>query len=119
MADRAGRGEMHDTFFIEHPAFTEREGLYGEHGEDYPDNPQRFALFCMAALTVLPQLAPGAQVVHAHDWHAALVPVYLRTAFAASAFHQRLTGVLSVHNAAFHGHATPDLLASLNLSPAL
>lgn len=111
--------QEHDTFFIEHPAFSERGGLYGEHGEDYADNPQRFALFCMAALTVLPRLAPDAHVVHAHDWHAALVPVYLRTAFAASAFHQRLTGVLSVHNAAFHGHASPHLLKSLNLPPEL
>lgn len=109
----------HDTFFIEHPVFSERRGLYGEHGEDYPDNPQRFALFCMAALTVLPQLAPDAHIVHAHDWHAALVPVYLRTAFSASVFHQRLTGVLSVHNAAFHGHASPDLLASLDLPAQL
>ena len=107
------------VFFIEHPAFSDRQGLYGERGQEYPDNAERFALFCMAALTVLPQLAPAARVVHAHDWHAALVPVYLRTAFASSAFHEHLTAVLSVHNAAFQGHASPELMAALSLPATL
>lgn len=56
--------------------------------------------WCRAAL---PHVAPAARVMHAHDWHAALVPVYLRTTFKSSACHQRLAAVLSVHNAAFHG----------------
>ena len=117
---RAARGARdHETFLIEHPAFTERAGIYGESGVDHPDNPERFALFCMAALTVLPRLAPDASIVHAHDWHAALVPVHLRTAFAASAFHLGLASVLSVHNAAFHGHASSDRMAALNLPAEL
>lgn len=109
----------HRAFFIDHPLFSERRELYGEDGEDYADNAQRFALFCMAALTALPHIAPGARVVHAHDWHAALVPVYLRTTFAASAFHRRLAAVLSVHNAAFQGHVSPDSMPALGLAPAL
>ena len=117
-SSRPGTHE-HQTFFIEHPSFSERAGLYGEDGADYHDNPERFALFCMAALTALPKLAPELRVVHAHDWHAALVPLYLRTAFADSKCHKRLTCVLSVHNAAFHGHASPNLLAALSLPPEL
>ena len=111
--------ETHQTFFIDHPRFSERSGMYGEGGEDYADNPERFAIFCMAALAILPELAPDASIVHAHDWHAALVPVYLRTAFSSSAFHKGLTSVLSVHNAAFQSHAAPELIAALGLPFAL
>ena len=117
---RAGSGAQdHHAFFIDHPSFSERGGLYGEAGQDYPDNAERFALFCMAALTVLPRLAPASHIVHAHDWHAALVPVYLQTAFATSAFHRHLAVVLSVHNVAFQGHASPELMPALGLPYAL
>src|SRR5438477_5514886 len=42
------------VFFIEHPDFFDRAGIYGDNGADYPDNDRRFAFFCLAALTALP-----------------------------------------------------------------
>lgn len=103
------------VFFIEHPGFFERSGIYGDESGDYPDNGLRFAFFCMAALTVLPDVAPEAQVLHSHDWHTALAPVYLRTTFAASPWHQRLATVLSVHNAGFQGHLPPEAMTELGV----
>src|SRR5438309_4594748 len=41
------------VFFIEHPDFFDRAGIYGDDSGDYPDNALRFAFFCAAALTVL------------------------------------------------------------------
>jgi starch synthase len=107
------------VFFIEHPDFFDRAGIYGDAGGDYPDNARRFAFFCLAALTVLPEIAPETQVLHAHDWHTALAPVYLRTSFAAQPFHQSLATVLSVHNAGFQGHFPPETLAELGLPAGL
>ena len=101
--------------FIELPAFFDRDGLYGEEGTEYKDNTLRFAFFCRAALRALPQVAPAAQVVHAHDWHTALAPVYLRTALAGHPLYRSLTSVLSVHNAAFQGHCPPEALSALGL----
>ncbi len=63
------------VFFIEHPDFFDRAGIYGDNGADYPDNDRRFAFFCLAALTALPEIAPATQLLHAHDWHTALAPV--------------------------------------------
>jgi starch synthase len=103
-------------FFVEHPDFFDRAGIYGDDAGDYPDNAQRFAFFCLAALTVLPQVAPEAEVVHAHDWHTALAPVYLRTTFAGDPFYDRLATVLSVHNAGFQGHFPRETLEPLGLS---
>src|SRR3989454_7134167 len=56
-------------FFLQHPDFFARAGIYGDNGADYPDNARRFAFFCLAALTALPEVAPETQVLHAHDWH--------------------------------------------------
>jgi starch synthase len=107
------------VFFIEHPDFFDRAGIYGDNGADYPDNARRFAFFCLAALTALPQIAPKTQVLHAHDWHTALAPVYLRTTLAAEQFYQQLAVVLSVHNAGFQGHFPPETVTDLGLPPEL
>ena len=107
------------VFFIEHPDFFDRAGIYGDNGADYPDNARRFAFFCLAALTALPEIAPETRVLHAHDWHTALAPVYLRTTFRGQPFHDRLATVLSVHNAGFQGHFPSATLPQLGLLPEL
>ena len=101
--------------FIDLPAFFDRDGVYGERGGDYGDNAVRYAFFCRAALRVLPRVAPTAAVVHAHDWHAALAPVYLRTLLAKRPFYRGLTAVMSLHNAAFQGRCPADTLPMLGL----
>src|SRR5574338_1213809 len=45
-------------------------------------NHVRFTFFCRAALEVIPQLASGARMVHAHDRHALLALLYVRTELA-------------------------------------
>jgi starch synthase len=107
------------VFFIEHPDFFDRSGIYGDSGGDYPDNAIRFAFFCKAAVAALPAIAPGVQVLHAHDWHTALALVYLRTVFAGLPFHDGLATVLSVHNAGFQGHYPRETMALLGLPDEL
>jgi starch synthase len=107
------------VFFIEHPDFFDRSGIYGDSGGDYPDNAMRFAFFCKAAVAALPAIAPGVQVLHAHDWHAALALVYLRTVFAGLPFHDALATVLSVHNAGFQGHYPRETMSELGLPEEL
>jgi starch synthase len=107
-------------FAVEHDGAFDRAGLYGEGGGVYPDNPWRFALFAVAALTALPRLAPHATVLHAHDWHAALAPLYLRSRFAEPGapdadWHAGLAAVLTVHNAGYQGDCDPALLPSLGI----
>ncbi len=104
---------------IEHPDMFDRSGIYGDNGSDYSDNARRFAFFCLAALTALPEIAPTAQVLHAHDWHTALAPVYVRSLLAGHPFHSRLATVLSVHNAGFQGHFPPETMADLGLPESL
>ena len=118
-AQDEGAGAGPQVFFIEHPDFFDRAGIYGDDNGDYPDNALRFALFCKAALWVLPDIAPQTQVVHAHDWHTALAPAYLRVVFAGEPFYDRLATVLSVHNAGFQGHFPLETMAAVGLPPEL
>src|ERR1700754_3788728 len=81
---------------------------YGdESGRDWPDNDIRFARFASAAA----ELAMGnldknwaADMVHANDWQAALVPAYLAWRGA------RLPSILTIHNLAYQGLFPQDSL---------
>ena len=86
-------------------------GPYGdETGHDHPDNPERFAALCRAARLVADGLDPDwrAEVVHAHDWQAGLVPAHL----AGTA-----PSVLTIHNVAFMGLAPMKKAEALGLDP--
>ncbi|HEX9582666.1 MAG TPA: glycogen/starch synthase [Gemmatimonadales bacterium] len=116
---RAGGPETCCTvYFVDHPDYFDRPGIYGEGG-DYPDSARRFAFFCRAALEILPSIAPNAGIVHAHDWHTALAIVYLRQTLNGHPFYDRLGTVLTVHNGAFQGHFPPEVLGDIGLPPEL
>lgn len=104
-----------DVLFVDHPPSFDRPGVYGGGGSDYPDNAQRFALFSLAALRILPDITGGPLVLHAHDWHAALVLVYLRTLYEGVAPYCRMSAVLSVHNAGYQGHFPPESVSAVGL----
>src|SRR5262249_58895503 len=57
--------------------FFDRDGIYGERGKSYEDNASRFIFLCKAALELSRRLTPQLQILHVHDWAAALVPVFV------------------------------------------
>src|SRR6201996_6121421 len=104
-ACRLGRSATRDglpVYVLLCPQLYDRPGNpYGdENGRDWPDNDIRFARFASAAA----ELAMGtldknwaADLVHANDWQAALVPAYL--AWSGS----KLPTILTIHNLAYQG----------------
>ncbi len=100
--------------FLDCPALYVRPALYSLAGQDYPDNPVRFAFFARAALAAIAKLG-GAEIIHAHDWQAALAPLLLRhdgrTRFAMPAART----VLTVHNLAYQGGFAPWALEACGL----
>jgi len=65
-------------FLIRCDEFFDRPGIYGERGQQYEDNAARFIFFCKAVLELARRLTPRVQILHVHDWAAALVPVFVR-----------------------------------------
>jgi starch synthase len=84
-------------FFVRCDEFFDRPGIYGEHGVAYEDNAARFTFFSKAALELARRLTPSPQVLHVHDWAAALVPVWAREA------QMPFRTVLTIHHLAEQG----------------
>lgn len=103
-----------DLLVIDAPHLFARQGnpYLGPDGKEWPDNGIRFAGLSAAAAAIGVGLVPGLSfdIVHAHDWQAALTPVYL-------AFHhgRRPGTVLTVHNLAFQGLYPATLFPRLGL----
>lgn len=108
------------VYFIESEEYFSRPYIYGPPGADYLDNARRYACFTMAVLAALPTIARGDPVLlHAHDWHTALAPVYLRTVLAGDERYRGVKVVLSVHNAGFQGHFPRETLEDVGLPAEL
>ncbi|QFZ82135.1 glycogen synthase GlgA [Variovorax paradoxus] len=108
------------TYVIDAPALYDRPGNPYEDTtrQPYSDNHRRFALLGWAAAQLAQGLDPAwrPDVVHAHDWHAALAPAYL--AFARRAGGARTGTVFTVHNLAYQGLFAPKHFAELGLPPS-
>src|SRR5205085_9339787 len=103
------------TIFIDHPAYFDRDYLYGTGGHDYPDNPERFAFLTQAALTWALESGQRFDVGHAHDWQAGLLPVQVTQMFRAGLLSQRLPCVFTIHNLAYQGVFDASWLPRLGL----
>jgi starch synthase len=101
-----GKRDGVQFYFVDCPEMFDRQELYGSGGKDYPDNAERFALYCRAVLEAS-KLLGVPDVFHVHDWQAALIPVYLRTLYAADLMLERAATVLTIHNAAYQGAFPP------------
>lgn len=76
-------------FFVRCDPLFDRPNLYAEHGQAYEDNATRFVFFNKAAIELARRLTPVPQILHSHDWAAALVPVFVQA--HGLAFHTVLT----------------------------
>jgi starch synthase len=108
------RGESPRLVLVDIPELFDRAELYGEHGGSYADNAARFIALSRAALEVAKLLRPD--IVHVHDWQAALLPVYLKEPDAAISDDVR--SVLTIHNLAYQGRFWAPDLALTGLGPA-
>lgn len=87
--------------FIEAEEYFGRDHLYGGPYGDYPDNAERFAFFSRAVVALAARLEPAPDVIHCHDWQAALVPVLAR-AFPDPRLAATRT-LLTIHNLGYQG----------------
>ena len=105
------------AWLLECPEFFARGGnpYVDSRGDDWPDNLQRFALLGWAAA----RLSSGelgdwqADIVHSHDWHAALANAYL-----VARGTPRAASVFTVHNLAYQGDFAARDFATLGLPAA-
>lgn len=104
-------------YLLQAPALYERAGnpYLGPDGKDWPDNAQRFAALGWAGALLGQGLDPDwvPDVIHGHDWHAGLMPAYVR-AFADAGRDTPAT-VFTLHNIAYQGLFPASLFPQLGL----
>ncbi len=106
------------VWLVESPRHFDREGgpYVDSSGQDWPDNAERFTVFCRAVEKIaLNQAGIDWQpdIVHCNDWQCGLVPALL-----APASHRPAT-VFTIHNLAYQGLFSWSDFEALHLPPEL
>ena len=104
-----------DLLVLDAPELFNRPGgPYGENGRDFPDNWRRFAALSKAGAEIAAGAVQGFRpdLVHAHDWQAAMTPAYMRYAET-----EAQPTVTTIHNLAFQGQYSASIFPDLQLPP--
>ncbi len=92
-----------DIYFIDFPDYFMRTQLYGDKDGDYGDNLERFSLFTNSVLTYLMEEDFKPDIIHAHDWQAALFPVFIRNKLGFTDYFDSTKVIYTIHNLAYQG----------------
>jgi len=101
-------------FFVDYSPYFDRDGLYGTASGDFPDNAERFTLFCRAVIEGSKILGVP-DIFHCHDWQSAMVPVLLRTQYVEDPAFRNAGTVFTIHNMGYQGLFPPEMLPLLML----
>jgi len=104
-----GRRGGVSLFAIERDEYFDRAHPYGEGGGDYPDSLDRFVFFSRAALELARHIEPVPEILHANDWHTALIPAL------ASVVHLPMRTVFTIHNLRYQGEFSASDFPRLGL----
>jgi starch synthase len=107
------------AYLVDDPAFYDRPGgPYGDpQGIDWPDNHRRFGLFGWMAAALAAGADPAWQpdILHGHDWHAALAHAYVAARLPRAA---AVATVFTIHNLAYQAIFPGAAFAELGLPGA-
>jgi starch synthase len=103
-------------FFVDDPGYFDRDGIYGGSAGDFPDNPERYSEFCRATIEIAKHVWP-ADVIHCHDWQAALVPVLMRSSYAADPLLKDIPVIFTIHNLGYQGQFSSAVLDRAGIPP--
>ncbi len=95
-------------YFIDNEYYFKRASCYGHY-----DDGERFAFFSKAVLEILPAIDFYPDVIHAHDWQTALVPIYLRTVFAGREHYDNIKSIFTIHNIEYQGKYDKAILGDI------
>jgi starch synthase len=104
-------GKAFDVYLLRCPQLFDTEAMYAG-----PDQHLRFILLCRAAIEMCQRLQFAPDIFHCHDWHTALVPVYLKTRYAWDQLFAASRSVLTIHNIGFQGVFGGGILYEMGLS---
>jgi len=108
-----------NVYLICREEYFDRRAPYGNGERDYEDNASRFIFFCKGVVETLRLGDIQADIVHSHDWQAALLPLLLREAERRHGVTLALKTVFTIHNIAYQGVFPQALFRQTNLPDEL
>ncbi|MCF6335971.1 MAG: glycogen/starch synthase, partial [Spirochaetales bacterium] len=97
------KGSNVKVYLLENKLFSERSGIYGNHGShNYRDNYYRFALLSKTAFVLSQNLKWIPDIIHSHDWPTGLTAAYLNEYRKRDLFPDTLA-VFTIHNTGYQG----------------
>lgn len=103
-----------EVWLLDCPELYDRAGIYTQDEDEH----LRFAVLARAALTVCQHTRWSPDVVHAHDWHAALIPLYVRMLSSWDVLFKSTRTMLTIHNIGYQGAVSAEALSDLGLDDA-
>lgn len=86
-------------YFVDNEYYFKRESAYG-----YYDDGERIAFFSKAVTECIQYLPKfECDILHCHDWHTSLAPVFLREQYQGMPQYERIRTILTIHNLKFQG----------------
>lgn len=95
-------------YFVDNEYYFKRPGCYG-----YYDDGERFAFFSRAVMEILGFIGFYPDILHCHDWQAALAAIYLKTIYCLRPEFQHIRAVFTIHNIEYQGQYSLDILEDL------
>lgn len=95
-------------YFLDNEYYFKRPGCYG-----YYDDGERFAFFSRGVMEILPFINFYPDVLHCHDWQAALSVLYLKTIYCYRPEYQFIRALFTIHNIEYQGKYSLDILEDL------
>ena len=86
-------------YFIGNDFYMGGDRPYGDVWLDI----EKFSFFSRAVLELLAYLDFTPDIIHCHDWHTGMIPVYLRTEYSVDPFYNNIRTVMTIHNLKFQG----------------
>jgi starch synthase len=98
------------AYFLEQGSILSRNDIYG-----YEDDGYRFALFARACIELAKTLNFKPDIFHCHDWHAGMIPVYLKTMYREDPFFRDTATIFTIHNLGYQGVFSKELLPFIDV----
>ncbi|MGZ6130824.1 MAG: glycogen synthase GlgA [Myxococcaceae bacterium] len=104
----------HEVWFLDHPGFYGRSGIYGDASGEYGDNHRRFAFLAVGALAAAQAMHFAPDVVHLNDWQTGLAALALARGFRGTSLGEARS-LFTIHNLAYQGLFPKAVMTDLGL----
>ncbi len=103
------------VFFVDNPKYFSCFNVVYPKWCDEMYEMQRYVSFCLATLEYAKLINFKPDIIHANDWHTAMLPVYLKSNYKYDEFYKDTRSVFTIHNLAYQGSCDKSIIDFANM----